>query len=113
MAANIKVQTTVVETTIVSDIVDLSNTDAVALAKQLADARELQKLAKEMEDGAKAAIEALMGDAKFGAVDGKNVFQRMTGKSTGVDREILKNAYPDALEAAYWEKPNHWFKVLG
>lgn len=113
MATNIKVQTTVTEVTTVSEIVDLTNTNAVALAKKLADARELQKLAKEMEDTAKAEIELLMGNAKFGAVDGNNVFQRMNGKSTGIDREILKAAYPDAFEATYWEKPNHWFKVLG
>ena len=113
MAANIKIQTKVTEVTVTAEVVDLTGTNALAVAKKLADARELRKLAEQMEEEAKAEAEALMGDAKFGTVDGKNVFQRMNGKSTGIDREILKTAYPDAFEASFWSKPTHWHKVLG
>ena len=114
MATIIKTETTVTEITTTTEVVDLTGTNALAVAKKLADARELKKLAEEMEDEAKAEAEALMGKtAKFGIVDGKKVFQRMNGKSTGIDRDILKSLSMEIFEKSYWEKATHWFKVLG
>lgn len=113
MATNIKIETKVTEVTTTSEIVDLTGTNAKELAAKLADARNLKKLAEELEAEAKAAVEALMGDAKFGIVDGEKVFQRMNSKSTGINRDTLKTAFPEAFEATYWEKATHWFKTLG
>lgn len=113
MATIIKTETKVTEITTTSEVVDLTNTNALEVAKKLADARELKKLADELEAEAKAEAEALMGEAKFGIVDGKKVFQRMAGKSTGIDRDILKSLSMEIFEKSYWEKATHWFKVLG
>lgn len=114
MATIIKTETKVTEITTTTEVVDLTGTNALEVAKKLADARELKKLAEEMEEEAKAEAEALMGKtAKFGIVDGKKVFQRMNGKSTGIDRDILKSLSMEIFEKSYWEKATHWFKVLG
>jgi hypothetical protein len=113
MATIIKTETKVTEITTTAEVVDLTNTNALEVAKKLADARELKKIADELEAEAKAEAEALMGDAKFGVVDGKKVFQRMNGKSTGVDRDKLKELSKAIFDKVYWEKPTHWFKVLG
>lgn len=113
MATNIKIETTVTEVTTAVEVIDLTGTNALEVAKKLADARALKKAAEELEAEAKADAEALMGNAKFGIVDGNKVFQRMNGKSTNIDRDVLKSAYPEAFEAAYSEKPTFWFKVLG
>ena len=114
MATIIKTETKVTEITTTSEVVDLTGTNALEVAKKLADARELKKLADEMEAEAKAEADALMGKtAKFGVVDGKKVFQRMNGKSTGIDREELKKLSQKIFDKVYWEKPTHWFKVLG
>lgn len=113
MATIIKTETKVTEITTTSEVVDLTGTNALEVAKKLADARELKKLAEELEAEAKAEADALMGDAKFGVVDGNKVFQRMNGKSTGIDREELKKLSKAIFDKVYWEKPHHWFKVLG
>lgn len=113
MATIIKTETKTTEIVTTSEIVDLTGTNALAVAKKLADARELKKLADEMEAEAKAEAEVLMGDAKFGVVDGKKIFQRMAGKSTGIDREALKAISEDIFNSVFWEKATHWFKVLG
>lgn len=110
-----KVTTTVVSSSTVSTtkvVVDLTGTDVQKWTDQLAQAREAIKAFEAMENEAKEALQSLMGDADFGAVDGINVVQTMIGKSTGVDRQVLKDAFPDAFKAAYWEKPTRWFKVL-
>lgn len=113
MATIIKTETKVTEITTTSEVVDLTGTNALEVAKKLADARELKKLADELEAEAKAEADALMGNAKFGVVDGKKVFQRMNGKSTGIDRDELKKLSMDIFNKVYWEKATHWFKVLG
>lgn len=113
MATIIKTETKVTEITTTSEVVDLTGTNALEVAKKLADARELKKLADELEAEAKAEAEALMGNAKFGVVDGNKVFQRMNGKSTGIDRDKLKELSAAIFDKVYWEKATHWFKVLG
>lgn len=114
MATIIKTETKVTEITTTTEVVDLTGTNALEVAKKLADARELKKLAEELEAEAKAEAEALMGTtAKFGVVDGKKIFQRMNGKSTGVDRDELKKLSQKIFDKVYWEKPTQWFKVLG
>jgi glycine betaine/choline ABC-type transport system substrate-binding protein len=113
MATIIKQEVKTIEIVTTSEVVDLTGTNALAVAKKLADARELKKLSDEMEAEAKAEAAALMGDAKFGMVDGVKIFQRMAGKSTGIDRDVLKAAFPEAFEATFWEKATHWFKVVG
>jgi len=110
-----KVTTTVVSSSTVSTtkvVVDLTGTDVQKWTDQLAQAREAIKAFEAMENEAKEALQTLMGDADFGAVEGINVVQTMNGKSTGIDRTILKDAFPDAYVATYWEKPTRWFKVL-
>ena len=108
--ATTTVSTTTVSTTKV--VVDLTGTDVQKWTDQLAQAREAIKAFETMENEAKEALQTLMGAADFGAVDGINVVQTMNGKSTGIDRAILKEAFPDAYVATYWEKPTRWFKVL-
>lgn len=110
-----KVTTTVVSSSTVATtkvVVDLTGTDVQKWTDQLAQAREAIKAFEAMENEAKEALQSLMGDADFGAVEGINVVQTMNGKSTGIDRAILKEAFPDAYTATYWEKPTRWFKVL-
>lgn len=113
MATIIKQEIKTTEIVTTNEVVDLTGTNAAELAQKLADARELKKLADEMEETAKAEIALLMGEAKFGTVDGKKVLQRMNGKSTNIDRAKLKEISQEIFDKVYTEKPTHWWKVLG
>ena len=62
-------------------------------------AKRLRKAADEQEAEAKAAIKALLGEARKGVVDGVIKVELVEKSRKGVDRELLEKAYPEAFAA--------------
>lgn len=52
---------------------------------------------KEIETGARAAIEEALGDADEGFIDGQVVVRRKHIKSNKLDQKLLDSLYPDVL----------------
>jgi hypothetical protein len=81
------------------NVVVLDGTNVQALIDDLNTAKRLRKTAEEQEAAAKAAIKALLGDAREGVVDGVVKVELVEKSRKGVDTELLEKAYPEAYAA--------------
>jgi hypothetical protein len=83
----------------VDDVVVLDAATVQTAIDALNEAKRINKAAKAAEETAKAAVMALLGDAKQVVVGGM-VKVELVGKSRkGVNRELLETAFPEAYAA--------------
>lgn len=54
---------------------------------------------KQLEEDARDAIEAALGDAEEGTVDGHVVVTWKTHKRTALDQKLLRKMYPEVAES--------------
>lgn len=106
--ANATLTTTLVVTN--DEVAVLDGTDITTHLTALKEARKLAKAAKEKEDVAKAAILALLGDARTGLVDGEIRVELKDSTTSRVDTALLKEAYPEAYAATF--KVTHYDKII-
>lgn len=111
--------TKTVKTTVSSEVqvVDLTGTGAAEAFAELVQVREAKSALEKREEELKAALVELTGWAAdetkaVAVIDGTEVFKKQIGKSTGIDRKILKESFPAAFDATYWEKPNFTFRAV-
>ena len=93
----IKVTTTLVVET--PSVAVLDGTDVQARIDALNEAKRLVKAAEQAEAEAKAAIKALLGEARVGTLDGVIKVELFAKTRKGVNRELLEKAYPEAYAA--------------
>jgi predicted phage-related endonuclease len=67
---------------------------------------------KELEDRARAAIEAAMGDAEEGTLDGKVAITWKTAKRRSLDQKALARDHPDLVEEYKTVSPYRRFEVV-
>jgi hypothetical protein len=77
----------------------LDGTDAQALINTLNEAKRMAKAATEQAEAAKAALKALLGDAREGVLDGILKVELVDKTRKGVDTELLEKAFPEAYKA--------------
>lgn len=83
--------------------------------KALADFRNAKKaeaLAKEQKELAEIALREALGDHKEGLVEGMVVVKVVNGKNTHFDRELMKEAFPEAYGATLRETLYDYLRTL-
>jgi hypothetical protein len=110
-----KVTSTTVSTT--TQVVDLSNTPAASVFTRLEEVRAAARALAKEETALKAELDALTGWEKdettaVAIVDGVEIFKKKIGKTTGIDRDVLKSAFAEAYAATYSEKPNFSYAAV-
>lgn len=83
--------------------------------KALADFRNAKKaeaLAKEQKEAAELALREALGDHKEGLVEGMVVVKVVNGKNTHFDRELMKEAFPEAYGATLRETLYDYLRTL-
>ena len=73
--------------------------------------REKARL-KEIEDGARAAVEEALGHATEGEIDGEIVVSRKSVKSNRLDQKLLASLYPEALAECKTVSESTRFEVV-
>jgi hypothetical protein len=110
-----KVISTTVSTT--TQVTDLTNTPAAALFTRLEEVRAAARALAKEEAALKADLDTLTNWAKdettaVAVVDGVEIFKKKIGKTTGIDRDVLKSAFAEAYAATYSEKPNFSYAAV-
>lgn len=96
--------------TITGEIVTLTEKEIAAIGL-LNQARDLAKIAKELEEEAKGILnEALPVGAHGVNSQGTILVHRKEAKTSGFDRQALKANYPEAYTATYTE--THYTKLV-
>jgi hypothetical protein len=83
----------------VDNVVVLDGPTAQAAIDAFNEAKRIAKAAKEAEATAKAAVVALLGEAKQGVVDGKVKIEWFPKTRKGIDTELLESTFPEAFAA--------------
>lgn len=91
--------------------VELSPEGKQALA-DFRNAKKAEALAKEQKEKAELALREALGDHKEGMVEGIVVVKLVGGKNTHFDRELMKEAYPEAFMATLRETIYTYLKTL-
>jgi predicted phage-related endonuclease len=81
------------------DKVVLDGTNADELIKEFVNAKEAIKAFEEKKANAESAIRALLGDKKFGIIDGVERVKVAERSRVSVDTELLQTAWAEAYEA--------------
>lgn len=75
------------------------NAQGLAAVGALAEARRLEKAAKDAATAAADAVRELLGDETEGTIAGITVVEIKTVERHDIDRQVLKNEYPEVAEA--------------
>ena len=85
----------------------------VSILSRLREIAAVEKAARDLKDE-KAALAAelaeLAGNAKYLTFHGGVIATRIDSKSTGIDRKMLAEAWPEAYEATYTETPYSYYR---
>lgn len=77
----------------------LDGTDAQALIDTLNEAKRMAKAATEQAEVAKAALKALLGEAREGVLDGILKVELVEKSRKGIDAALLESTFPEAFVA--------------
>lgn len=80
-------------------VAQLSEGDRVIL-REFANAKQLEKLGKELKEAAELKIRDLLGDAVIGTIDGVQVVKVNSGSNSRLDSVTVRDGWPEAYEAA-------------
>lgn len=96
MTKAVKTTKTVVEAT--TTVANLNGTDIELHIARFNDAKEAIKVLEQQKKEAEEAIRALMGDAVAGTVGGVERVKISSRTRTDINKDDLKEAYPEAYE---------------
>jgi hypothetical protein len=100
MSVKIEKRVVAVEVEVAADVAVLDGTNAQDLIVRLTTAREALKELEAEKKEAETALRALLGDATVGTIGGVDRVFIQSITREGVDREVLKENFIEAYEAA-------------
>jgi len=86
--------------------------EAQEILNQFRNAKKAEALAKEQKELAELALREILGDFVEGTIGGVVVVKKVNGRNTHFDREMMKEAYPEAYFATIRETLYDYLKTL-
>jgi len=105
--ATVEITTT---TTIKTEVVDLTNTNAAAIFAEFEETKEAIKALEEKKAATEALLREMLGDAEVATVNGTKLFKLIHGTNTSFDRELMKKGFPEAFAATLKSKAYTYIK---
>ncbi len=86
--------------------------EAQEVLNQFRNAKKAEAQAKEQKELAELALREILGENLEGTIGGVVVVKKVNGRNTHFDRELMKQAYPEAYFATIRETLYDYLKTL-
>lgn len=86
--------------------------EGIALLQAFRNAKKAEAQAKLDKEQAELALREILGDKMEATMNGLVVLKKVNGKNTHFDRELMKEAYPEAYFATIRETLYDYLKTL-